>query len=109
MKIVNLAPHTIVVRMPDGTDREFPSEGSCRCAPVSVPLPDADGIPCVKSSFGDLQGLPDPQEGTIYLVSTPAAQKAAAMGRSDVYSPDTGATAIRENGQVKAVRGFQRF
>src|ERR1043166_3507466 len=43
-------------------------------------------------------------EGTVYLVSTPAAQKAAQMGRIDVVSPDTGPTAIREAGQVKAVR-----
>lgn len=122
MNIVNLTPHAIVVRLADGTDRTFPpSGGVCRCTPIADPALSIDGIPTVMSSFGPLSGLPRPVEGTIYLVSAPAAQKAAQIGRGDVCSPDTGPTAIRQPatladgsqnpkaGQVVAVLGFQRF
>ncbi len=110
MKIVNCTPHAIVVRDAVEQDRIFPPSGILvRCAVRSVPCATVDGVPVVRSEMGDLEGLPEPEQGTVYIVSTPAAQKAAALGRPDVLSPDTGPTAIRENGQVKAVRGFQRF
>ena len=109
MEIVNLTPHEIIVRLLGG-DRVFPPSGQvARCQPVSESVGEVDGIPVVRSAFGALEGLPEPRQGTIYLVSTPAAQKAAALGRTDVVSPDTGPTAIRENGQVKAVIRFQLF
>ena len=110
MKLVNLTPHAIVIRLADGTDRTIPPSGqTVRCQVRTEQLEPLDGISVVRSAFGDLEGLPAPEEGTVFITSTPAAQKAAVLGRTDVVSPDTGPTAIRENGQVKAVRGFQRF
>jgi hypothetical protein len=110
MKLVNLTPHSIVFRFPGVPDLVIPPSGSiCRCDPTSEPAGQADGIPVVRSSFGDFVGLPSPEPGTCYITSTPAAQKAAQMGRTDVVSPDTGPTAIREAGQVKAVIRLQCF
>ena len=104
MNIVNLTPHAIVVQLPDGTRRTFPPSGRvARVATRQVPLTDIDGIPTVLQTFGPVEGLPEPELDTFFLVSALVLGRAA---RADVIAPDTGATAIRENGQIVAVRGF---
>ena len=112
MKIVNMTPHAIIVRLPE-CDRVYPPSGQvvrCQVLTETAGIDAVDGVPTVLSSFGALEGLPPMEPGVIYLVSTPAAQKAASLGRLDVLSPDTGPTAIRtEKGQVVAVTRFQRF
>ncbi|RME25645.1 MAG: hypothetical protein D6800_07370, partial [Candidatus Zixiibacteriota bacterium] len=53
-------------------------------------------------ALGDVEGLPDPQDGTVYLVSSMVLS--AVRGRRDVVAPDTGPTAIRdETGRITAV------
>jgi hypothetical protein len=52
-----------------------------------------------------VEGLPDPVAGVVYIVSGRVLSELAGS-RPDVVSPDTGPDAIRENGQIKAVRGF---
>jgi hypothetical protein len=64
------------------------------------------GIPIVRQHFGQIENLPEPTDGVIYITSSLVAQAAQ---RVDVVSPDTGPTAIRENGQIVAVRGLQAF
>lgn len=54
----------------------------------------------VRRTFGEVEGLPE--EGTECLVSSMVL--AACPGRKDVYAPDTGPTAVRdEKGQVLGV------
>ena len=65
-----------------------------------------DGISVVRTKFGEVQGLPEP-DGNIYIVSMVVAQ--AVSGRSDVIAPDTGPTAYRENGLIVGVRQFARY
>lgn len=107
MNFVNLTPHRVVVR-PDAAPEMISelSDSVVRCQVTAKRIGDLDGIPLVRQVFGFPTGIPDPKEGTIYIVSALVAQ---AAGRPDVVSPDTGPTAIRENGQVVAVRGFQTF
>ena len=112
MTILNLTPHAIVIRSEgNGVDTTFPASGQiARCASCQTPDAPVDGFHLVVNSFGDVMGLPDPAPGVIYLVSTPVAQHPSIAGkRLDVVAPNTGSTAIRENGQIVAVRGFQRF
>ena len=111
MKIVNMTAQEIIVRLPD-CGRVYPPSGQVVSWQVLTEtwIDALDGVPTILSSFGALEGLPSMEPGVIYLTSTPAAQKAASLGRLDVLSPDTGPTAIRnEKGQVVAVTRFQRF
>ena len=55
--------------------------------------------------YGEVEGLPEPQPGVLYIVSMLVAQR---VMRADVVSPDSGPTAIRENGQIVAVRALNR-
>ncbi|GIW55362.1 MAG: hypothetical protein KatS3mg082_1766 [Nitrospiraceae bacterium] len=108
MKFVNLTPHEVRVADQDGTVfLTIPPSGQvARVATTSVMVGEVDGIPIYRTALGDVTGLPEPQEGVTYVVSTLVAQ---VVSRPDVVAPDTGPTAIRENGQVVAIRRFQVF
>lgn len=108
-RFVNLTPHAIKVANEGGTIvlEVAPSGQQARCAASSEVVGEFDGIPVVKSTFGAVEGLPEPEAGTIYIVSSLVAGQVS--GRDDVVAPDTGPTAVREAGQVVAVKRFQRF
>jgi hypothetical protein len=78
--IINLTPHPI--NLPSIT---IHSTGLAR---VSVTLSEAgaaDGIPLVCGSYGAVTGLPEPVEGTVYIVS--AMVRLALPYRKDLGSP----------------------
>ena len=61
------------------------------------------GIPIAKTNFLKLVNLPDPEDGTYYIVSR-LCMDYIPFGREDVFCVDTGPTSIRDvNGQVVAV------
>jgi hypothetical protein len=107
MNIINLTPHSINVKVGESLFTYEPSGDIARVKTETKVVFYAGEIQVVKTTFSAVEGLPEPHDDTLYLVSSIVAQ--AAKGRSDVVAPDTGATAIRENGQVVAVRGFQQF
>ena len=112
MKLINLTPHAVTLlaegfavfdgkakcyRQPDGVEpfvlAEFPSAGVARCAVEESLLgeQDVDGfdftVPFVGVSFGELEGLPAPTGGPVYIVSALVANAARAQGRHDVVVP----------------------
>lgn len=100
MEFRNFTPHAIVLN--DG--RVFESEGVARVANSFTEF-DADGVCAV--TYGAPQGLPEPQEGVMIIVS--AMVLAACKGRTDLAAPATGHPAcVRENGLIKSVPGFVR-
>jgi hypothetical protein len=67
-------------------------------------------VTIVRTEFGEVKNLPEPQVGTICVVSIIVAQAVRGQ-RYDVVAPDTGPTAVRftdgpQKGQVKGVRRF---
>lgn len=83
--IVNLTPHPLVLQLPDGTHRLYESAGVARCNVTTRQLDRVDGIPVVEYAHGDVDGLPAPKRGVIYVVS--AITGLGVRGRSDVYTP----------------------
>lgn len=117
MKLVNLTPHQIVIDI-DGNRVTIPSTGNCRVAvkqtkeePLSFHVLNGEGkeeytCPIFKNIFGEVEGLPAPEAGIVYIVSLIVLN---ALGyRADVVAPDTGPSAIRESGQIVAVKQFIR-
>lgn len=111
IRYVNLTPHVVNVELADG--RKFAFEPTKPEARMSVASSQASfngyesEVPLTMPVFGEVINLPEPVAGVAYIVGTMLAQR---VMRSDVVSPDTGKTAIRnEAGQVVAVRGFQKF
>ena len=101
MQYLNYTPHT--VNMNDG--REFKSVGVARVE-ASFSDPDENGV--VAQVFGDIQGLPDPKQDTIYIVSLVVLQ--AAKGRDDLVAPASGHpdTVRNDKGHIVSVPFFVR-
>lgn len=68
-------------------------------------VPAIGGVRLVRQTMGQVTGLPDATPDTILIVSG-MVLSALNGARQDVVAPDTGADAIRENGQIVAVNGF---
>lgn len=120
MKLINLTPHT--VRLNGGT--EFPPSGQVARVKARHELecwlseaPDGAGelndeffrgaVPVYRTVFGQVEGLPEPAEDTMFIVSGMVA--AACRGRDDVVCPATGhEETVRRDGQVWSVPGFSR-
>lgn len=109
-KVVNLTAHTINV-VNGESNIAYPSEGLARVKTEEKIIGTVDGIPVVKTIYTTVEGLPDMQEDTVYLVSTLVLQalKANDIYRPDCLAPNTGLSgAIRDDqGRIIGVRGFQ--
>lgn len=88
MKIRNLTPHTVTIISENGNClAQFPSEGIARAKQTNVSagdvLPDEteNPIPLVMSTFGEPEGLPDPEHEVMLIVSVITANAAKANGR----------------------------
>lgn len=99
----NFTPHAInlnsgVVFAPEGLARvqasfsEFDENGVCQ------------------QIFGEVTGLPAPEEGVLLIVSAMVLSAAQAQGRTDVVAPATGHPACVRNeaGHIVSVPGFVR-
>ena len=108
--LVNLTPHVVRLAGPDGGITEIPPSGTV--ARVSSRPGDeitegpraALPVPCFGApKFGEVEGLPAPVPGTIYIVSGIVAGRCP--GRPDVVAPGTGPAdgPIRRDGRIWAV------
>ena len=90
MKIVNLTPHTVVVAADFNSSRvEFPSEGIARVTTSATKIDTVNGIEIVATTYGEVEGLPEPETGVVYLVSMVVGNVPAIKLRPDVLCPDT--------------------
>jgi len=110
MRIKNLTPHTVNVVGENGTVvfTVEPSGIVARCQATTVVIGEVsvDGVtfPMTETKFGELQDMPDPEEDTIFIVSTLVAQ--AAKGRNDVVIPNE---VVRdEAGRIVGCKSFGR-
>ena len=110
MKIVNCTPHPI--HLIDATGKRsmtFPPSGQvARVTSTAIELPEiAPGIPAVRHEWSAVAGLPDPEEGVLYAVSTMVADR---TDRTDIVVPDSGpGSVVRDaNGEILGVRRFTR-
>lgn len=106
MKIINLTPHSISFFTDDNVTLEIPASGIiARVSTVSEKVGYINNIPIVRVKYGEIVGLPEPKEETIYIVSS-IVLSALSGSRLDVVSPDTSpASAVRDaDGKIIGVR-----
>ncbi len=102
MNFINFTPHAITLN--DG--RVFESIGVARVGNTFSDF-DSDGVCSV--AYGDIEGLPAPQDDTLYIVSALVLSAAKAVGRTDCVAPATGHPAcVRDKGFIVSVPGFVR-
>lgn len=103
LTLVNLTSRTIV--LDNGVDH-LVIEPSGTVARVSVETRETAVTGLYSQVFGDVAGLPDPVEGTLYIAS--AMVLSAVPYRSDVYAPATALAAQNELGHIVSVPGLVR-
>lgn len=87
--IVNLTPHTINIYDVNGNEvSKFESMGIARADSSETVVDYINDIPVVEMTYGAPIGLPDPIEGTAYIVNMLTIQAAVQVGRttSDLYT-----------------------
>lgn len=102
MNIINCTPHAIALN----NGESFPVSGNiARVSSKHVLSDDVNGIPCYRVEFGEVVGLPNEKEDTLYIVSSIVA---SATKRRDVIVPATGHPECIRNGQgqIVSVPGF---
>jgi hypothetical protein len=97
MKVINLTPHMVNVN-----GMSYPSEGLARVSEKETQIGMLNGIPLFSKTFGEVVGLPDPQEGILFIVS--GLVKAACPNRTDLLVPTK---LVRdEKGNIIGCQGF---
>ena len=107
MRLVNLTPHKLILHFPDGVREVEPSGTVARLEAVTEPDPNDPGT--VIERLGDVTGLPDPEHGTLFVVSRLVAQALAltAPDRDDVRVP--GDLLRDKDGRVIGAKGLRRI
>ena len=117
MKVINLTPHDVTVRLSDGKDITYPATGIvatvARRATDADPLPDGCPTCYVDSSPAIIPcmayELARGADAFSFIVSTVFATSYREHGGwASLLVPDSGPSAIRENGRVVAVRRLIR-
>jgi hypothetical protein len=112
MRIVNLTPHDITIRRASAPDTVYPASGvQARVSMLTVPAdPLDDGTPTCIIEYGAAELPVDPfadyLDPLARIVSTMFADAYRRQHGQDgviLLVPDSGPSAIRENGQVVAV------
>lgn len=100
MKIINLTPHAITEVT---TGKVFPASGAvARVSSNSFPMGEIGGCPLFETEFSDVTGLPDPVDGTYYLVSSIVLDASA---RPDLIAP--GELVRDDKGNPIGCKGFR--
>ena len=105
--IVNLTPHELTIYGHSLATKRIPASGTvARVSTVQEVEPfTVDGENLVRTTFGEVEGLPAPVAGTWYVVSAMVLSRVT--DRPDVVAPDTGPTAERDaSGKILGVRRF---
>lgn len=107
VEVVNLTPHAINILDSDNfIVKTFESSGIARCTCSRNQIGNVNGIAINSNYYGEVTGLPEPKDGTMYIVSALVAQ-AVKYVRSDVLVTDD---AVRnDDGQIIGCRAFARI
>lgn len=102
--MINLTPHSITLRTPQG-DVTLPPSGTVARVTMDETVVGTDaltGLPIINRKPGTVTGLPEAGERCI--VSAMVLDAIDGVRARNVFAPDTGATAIRnEKGHIVAV------
>ena len=96
--IKNLTPHRITISNKDqSTMLTIPPEDiPARCEEITKEYGEFDGFPLVLKSYGEVENLPLPEAGVLYIVSKMV--RDACLDRGDLASP--GDLYRDENGDI---------
>lgn len=103
---INLTPHALNIITPTGTVSVPPSGEIARVSSTSEEVLQISEIPVYETSYGEVTGLPEPVEGSVFLVSGLVLSALEGSGRMDVMAP--GELVRNEAGQPVGCKGLRR-
>lgn len=103
IRIINLTPHDITLIKGDEQEVFPKSIAPARVATTKKVVGTLNGSPINSTAFGAVENLPEPQEGTVYIVSAIVAQ-AVKDNRNDCFIVDE--TVRNEAGQIIGCKAF---
>lgn len=104
INFVNLTPHTINIHSNGNVKNVAPSGNIARVSTNYQHYNTVGGINIYKCVYGDVDGLPDPEENKIFVVS--GVVKSAVPNRMDVMSP--GELIRDDNGKPIGCNGLRQ-
>lgn len=109
--LINLTPHAITLYSPTGIHEIAPSGQLARIRSSSVQVGELGGVPIIRPTFDDVNGLPEPSNDTVYIVSSVVltALRSNGITRDDLVAPGTGPndSAVRDpSGKVTGITRF---
>jgi hypothetical protein len=109
--LINLTPHDIDVLVEGKILTIEPSGDIARLVGSdyvhSHVLHNGKYIPIMHVTYTEVKGLPPFNGKDTFIVSSKVQE--FVKDRGDLISPDTGDSAIRENGKITAIRAFSRL
>ena len=102
MNFVNLTPHPLTIKKNDNTILELEAGDFVRATQTQNKVKEIDNINFYETVYGKVEGLPKPQEGTIYIVSL--ITKMACPERDDLVTP--GNLIRNEEGAIVGCEGL---
>jgi len=107
-RFVNLTQHPISVYTGQDIVTHPITSVVARLATKQIVVGHIDDVPIIRTEWGDIIGLPEPEDGVIYITSSIVANAAQ---RRDVVSPCTSPQfGVRDwNGYVIGTKAFQCF
>ena len=103
--IKNLTPHNVIVVINDDIRYVITASGIvARCTSSTETIGEVNGIPLTRTTYGEVVGLPDKKENTIYIVSAIVAQ--ARPDRDDLFIPNE--TVRDESGKIVGCKSLGR-
>lgn len=86
LKFVNLTPHNITIYNAQGEKIDVPKSGNvARVETTNKIIDEINSIEIFYTTYTDVEGLPEPEDGVVYIVSGMVASRCS--HRSDVMSP----------------------
>lgn len=105
-KFINLTPHEFnLYNANNELILTVPSSGTCRVLEKIQEQEPINGIPVNSINYSGVEGLPDAEPHTYYIVSLMVLQ-ALNGRRPDCVAPNSGGDAVRENGRILGTRSF---
>lgn len=104
---VNLTPHSLDILLDDGEQLHIPHDKNdpyVRSVQSNTPTRKVGRVQLYKSTFGEIEGLPEPAENTIYIVSAIIAER---IRREDVIAP--GVVIRNVDGSIRGANGGSDF
>lgn len=87
--LVNLTPHDVNIII-EGVKRTIESTGVARIDQTDTDCWAINGIPVIVATDNGVIGLPEPQNGVVYIVSGMIVDHPSMQERNDIVAPATG-------------------